>query len=322
MHKQYLPGSQIPVMRYLVRKVAFVFPGQGSQAVGMGSDLFEQSPLAKEVFETADEALGFQLSKLCFDGPEDSLRQTINTQPAVMAASLACLRAAFGNGNSIQPAFVAGHSLGEYTALVASGVLSLFDGIRLVQERARLMQKAGEHRPGGMAAVIGLDLVSLEEVCQETNTQIANINSPEQTVISGSNNGLAWAMDLAKARGAKRVIRLDVSGAFHSCLMEPAAEGLAEVVPQFEFHHPTIPIIANTTAQPKCTAGEVRDGLLHQVCGCVRWQSSVEYMIDAGVDVFVEIGPGKVLTGLIRRINSDVELININNMDSLSAISL
>ena len=298
-------------------KVAFIFPGQGSQSVGMGQDLFDNSPHARQVFEEADEALGFSLSGLCFNGPEEDLRQTVNTQPAIMTASMACLKTVLANGYDIAPAFVAGHSLGEYTALVAAGALSFTDGIRLIQERARLMQEAGKRSPGGMAAVIGLDLVSLEEVCQETGTQIANLNSPEQIVISGTNQGLAWAMDLAKARGAKRVIRLRVSGAFHSYLMEPAVEGLTMAVSQCEFSHPEIPVIANATAEPKSTAAEVRDGILKQICDCVRWQPSVEYMIDAGVSTFIEIGPGQVLTGLIKRINRDVELVNMNSLDSI-----
>jgi len=301
-------------------KVAFVFPGQGSQTVGMGLDLFERSSLAKQVFEEADQVLGFSLSDLCFIGPEDELRQTINTQPAVLTVSLACLRAAFGNGEVIQPAFVAGHSLGEYTALVASGALKFPDALRLVQERARLMQEAGERQSGGMAAIIGLDVVSLEEVCQETGTQIANINSSEQIVISGTNNGLAWAMDLAKARGAKRVVRLNVSGAFHSVLMESAAEGLAKAISQCAFHSPMIPIIVNKTAQPEFAAEAVQQRIVQQLCSPVLWQASVEYMIDAGVSTFIEIGPGQVLTGLIKRINPDVEVINIADVDSISAI--
>jgi [acyl-carrier-protein] S-malonyltransferase len=313
------------------KKIAFVFPGQGSQVVGMGSDLFQVSSLARQVFKEADEMLGFSLSSLCFNGPEDKLHQTMNTQPAVMTASLACLKAAFGNlslaqgsreENGLQPAFVAGHSLGEYTAMVVAGALSFSDGIRLVRERARLMQEAGQRHPGGMAAVIGLDLVSLEEICQETGTQIANINSPEQTVISGTNNGLAWAMDMARARGARRVIRLGVSGGFHSFLMQSAAEGLARAVSQFDFSNPLVPIVANHTARPASTAEEIRSGILQQVCGCVHWQSSIEYMIDAGVSTFVEIGPGRVLTGLIKRITKDVEVLNISDVDSLSAMSL
>jgi [acyl-carrier-protein] S-malonyltransferase len=302
------------------KKIAFVFPGQGSQVVGMGRDLFKVSPLARQVFEEADETLGFSLSGLCFDGPEDKLCQTVNTQPAVMTMSLACLRAAFGNRNGIQPVFVAGHSLGEYTALVAAGVLSFSDGLRLVQERARLMHEAGQKRPGGMAAIIGLDLISLEEICQETGTVIANINSPDQTVISGTNNGLAWAMDLAKARGARRVLRLGVSGGFHSFLMEFAAEGLVRVVSQFDFSNPLVPVVANITAHPASTAEEIKNGILLQVCGCVHWQSSIEYMVDAGVSTFVEIGPGRVLTGLIKRISKDVEVLNISGGDSLSAM--
>jgi [acyl-carrier-protein] S-malonyltransferase len=173
-----------------------------------------------------------------------------------------------------------------------------------------------------MAAIIGLDLISLEEVCQETGTAIANINSPEQTVISGTSNGLAWAMDMAKARGAKKVIRLDVSGGFHSFLMRPAAEGLARAVSQFDFSHPMVPVVANITAYPASTADEIRNGILRQLCGCVLWQSSIEYMINAGVSTFVEIGPGRVLTGLIKRISKDVEVFNISDVDSLSAMRL
>jgi len=305
-----------------MNNTAFVFPGQGSQVVGMGRDLFEQSTAARQIFNEADETLGYSLSTLCFEGPEEQLRQTVTTQPAIMTTSIAYLQAIQANRCRVQPVFVAGHSLGEYTALVAAGALSFADGIRLIQERARLMQEAGEQYPGGMAAIIGLDLISLEEVCQETGAQIANLNSPEQVVISGTNQGLAWAMDLAKARGAKRVIRLSVSGAFHSQLMMNAAEGLSKAVSECRFANPAIPIVANVSAQPSSTAEGVKEGILKQVCDCVRWQPSVEYMIDAGVDTFIEIGPGQVLTGLIKRINRDVQLINVNSIDSVAAMDL
>jgi len=292
-------------------KVAFVFPGQGSQVVGMGRDIFQTSSMARQVFEEADETLGFSLSKLCFEGPENKLRQTKNTQPAIMTVSIACLRAAFGDKNGIQPVFVAGHSLGEYTALVVAGVLSFSNGLRLVRERARLMQEAGEKRPGGMAAIIGLDLVSLQEVCRETGTEVANINSPKQTVISGTNKGLVWAMNLAKARGARKVIRLNVSGGFHSLLMQSAVEGLTRAISQFDFSDPMVPLVANITARPAFTVEEIKNGILQQVCGCILWQSSIEYMINAGVSTFIEIGPRQVLTKLIKKISSDVDVRNI-----------
>lgn len=299
-------------------KIAFVFPGQGSQVVGMGADLYQNHPAAREVFEEADDTLGFSISNLCFNGPKEKLGQTINTQPAIMTASFACLRAIIESGLDIEPSFVAGHSVGEYTALTAVDALKFSDGLRLVQERARLMHEAGLKSPGGMVAVIGLDMVSLEEICQETGTQIANINSPGQIVVSGTNNGLAWMMDLAKARGAKKVIRLDVSGGFHSFLMEPVTGELAKVVSQIDFSHPRIPVVANVTACPVLTAEEAKTGIIKQICGCVRWQPSIEYMIGQGVDTFVEIGPGQVLSGLIKRINRNVNVINVRDITSLN----
>jgi [acyl-carrier-protein] S-malonyltransferase len=304
-------------------KVAHVFPGQGSQWVGMGRDLYENSNSAKAVFEQADEALKFPLSRLCFDGPEDELRQTINAQPAILTVSFAYLKAmqeTSGNNELPPPAFLAGHSLGEYTALTVAGVLDFATTVYLARERGRLMHEAGRERPGSMAAIIGLDEALLTEVCQETDTRIANINCPGQLVISGAIDNLGKAVDLAKAKGAHRAIPLQVSGAFHTPLMQSAMDGMSEIITTLSFGDPAIPIIGNTTAQPLTTADAIKEELLRQLCNCVQWQRSIEYMIDNGVSTFIEIGPGKVLTGLIKRINNGVELINIGDVEAIKSI--
>ena len=296
-------------------KVAYVFPGQGAQRVGMGHDLYRTSPRARAVFEEADAVLGCPLTELCFGGPEDVLCQTINAQPAILATSIAYLKATPGlwDGDGADPpAFVAGHSLGEYTALVAAKVLDFADALRLARERGRLMHEAGERMPGGMAAIIGLDEATVEQICQETGVEIANVNSPGQIGISGSKESLASAMELAKARGAKRAILLEVSGAFHSALMQSAVEGTSRAIAGLTFRDPVTPIVGNTTAQPLTTAEAVKAELVDQLCHCVRWQKSVEYMIDAGVSTFLEIGPGQVLTGLIKRIDGKVQTVGIS----------
>lgn len=303
-------------------RVAQVFPGQGSQAVGMGYKLYQSSRSAREVFEEADEALNFPLSRLCFEGPEEELRQTINAQPAIMTVSVACLRAASELNHQVSPAFVAGHSLGEYTALVAANVLGFTDAIRLVRERGRLMQQAGEIKPGGMVAVIGLDEPILREVCRESGTEIANYNCAGQIVLSGSKDGLARAMELAKAKGARRVIPLQVSGAFHSTLMQPTVEGMAQAMSQIKFNTPEVPIVVNSTAQPVTTADEVKEELLRQLCNCVQWQPSVEYMVKEGVGTFIEIGPGQVLSGLIKRICDRVQVLTMSDPESIKAVNL
>jgi len=302
-------------------KTAHIFPGQGSQSVGMGYKLYQCSPRAKEVFQEADEALRFPVSRLCFEGPEEELRQTINAQPAIMTVSIACLRAASEVNHSASPAFVAGHSLGEYTALVAAHVLEFADAIRLVRERGRLMQMAGEIKPGGMAAVIGIDEATLREICQETGAEIANFNCSGQIVISGSKEALARAMELAKARDARRVIALQVSGAFHSTLMQPTIEGMSEAISQINFKTPEVPIVVNCTAQPVTTAEGVKQELLHQLCNCVQWQPSVEYMVGEGVSTFIEIGPGQVLSGLIKRICNRVRVLNVSDPETIKALN-
>jgi len=306
-----------------LRKVAYVFPGQGAQWVGMGRDLYDGFDSAKAVFDQADEALGFSLSRLCFDGPEDKLQQTINAQPAIVTVSLACLEAVSdvnGSNGLPSPAFVAGHSLGEYTALAAAKVLDFATTVYLARERGRLMYEAGLKKPGGMVAIIGLDEASLAEVCAETDTRIANINCPGQLVISGAKKNLTQAADLARDRGARRTVPLPVSGAFHTPLMQPAVDGMTEIIATLSFHEPVIPIIANTTAQPLTTAELIKEELLRQLCNGIQWQRSIEYMVNNGVSTFIEIGPGKVISGLIKRINKDVKTVNIGDVQAVRSI--
>ena len=304
-------------------KVAFVFPGQGSQSVGMGLDLYVHYASAKQVYDQVDDILGFPLSRICFEGPEEDLTQTINVQAAVLTTSIACLKAAEEATNYTvpHPTFVAGHSLGEFTALVVAGVLTLADAVRLVRERGRLMHEAGRRTPGGMLAILGLDLAVVETVCQSAGTWVSNINSPGQIVISGTTGSLDKARRLAQIKGARRVIPLRVSGAFHSALMEPALEGLKTAIAAANFNKPLMPIMANVTAQPLTAVDTVKEELISQLVHCVKWQQSIEATIARGVTTFFEIGPGDVLTGLIKRISPGAQTFNINTLESLNSIA-
>jgi [acyl-carrier-protein] S-malonyltransferase len=301
--------------------LAWVFPGQGSQEVGMGRDVFDRYPDAREVLQQADRVLEMPLTRLCFDGPEDELRQTINQQPAIVAVSLAYLAAARGKHAGVErpPALVAGHSLGEYSALIATGVLSFEDGLRLVRERGRLMQLAGDRNPGTLAAVMGLDESALEEVCQEAGAEICNINSENQIVIGGEHDAVSRAMDLARARGARKCVSLNVSAAFHSSLMRPAAIGMAEAVERLQFHDPIVPIVANCSGDLLRSGQAVREELVRQVSTAVQWRRSIVNMVQAGITTFVEIGPGRVLSGLIRQIDRNVSLLNIAKAADIEA---
>lgn len=297
------------------KKTAFIFPGQGSQVVGMGKELYDSSPTAKSIFDEADEILGFSLTRLCFEGPQEELTQTNNAQPAIFTTSLAALADMKEKTDlqDVSPAFVAGHSLGEYVALVAADTLSFSEALPLVRQRGELMQNANTIQPGGMAAIIGLDESTTEEICQQTGMQISNINSREQIVISGPKANVANALDLARARGAKKVVPLPVGSAFHSNLMEPTVDRMTSAIDQVSLSDALVPIIANSSAQPVVAARDIREELVYQLCHCVHWLRSVEYMIGEGVGTFVEIGPGKILSSLVRRIDPSVTALPIND---------
>ena len=296
-------------------KIAFVFPGQGAQAVGMGKDAYEQSPAAKAIFDRADAALGFSVSKLAFEGPEEELRQTANTQPALLTVSMALLELYRSQG--VEPDYVAGHSLGEYSALVAAGVLDFEDAVKLVRARGLYMEEAVPGGQGGMAAVLGAERDALDQLCRSISetvglVELANVNCPGQIVVSGTKAGVAAVAERGKEAGAKRVIPLEVSGPFHSSLMQPAADKLAQALAGVEFRDARVPVVANVNAQPVTSGKEIRDLLVRQVVSPVQWEDSVRWLIGQGVDTFVEIGSGTVLAGLIRKIDKSVQVVSIN----------
>jgi len=299
---------------------AYLFPGQGTQTVGMGEELYDNSKAARSVFHEVDKALERPLSKMLFEGPADELKETENAQPAILAVSLASVKAMqdhLGSDTVPSPQFVAGHSLGEYTALAVAGVLDVAETAWLVQERGRLMQEACQKQVGAMAAVIGLDQMTLEQICREAGTVISTVNTPDQIVISGDRRSLANALDMATARGARKAMPLRVAGAFHSPLMEPAQAGLIDAVEALTFKDPSVPIIANCTARPLTKGSAVKNELIAGICNCVNWSQSVTYMLKSGVDHFIEIGPGRVLSGMVKRMNSEVTVENIGDWNSL-----
>lgn len=300
-------------------KTAFVFPGQGSQYVGMGQDLAAEYPAARSVFEQADAILGFPLAQLCFTGPDTTLTDTVNAQPALLTHSVAAWRVLQFVSPGLAADFVAGHSMGEYTALVAAGVIDFAQALELVRERGRVMKRAGEETPGSMAAVIGMNDAALEGVCRETGAQIANYNSPGQIVISGSQAAIQQASALAKERGAKRVLPLAVSIASHSRLMESAAKEFEAAVAAVSLRPPTVPVISNVTAQPLTNADEIKREMIDQLTRSVQWTRSIEYLIAQGVANFVELGPKDVLAGLVRRIHKEARAISVGDVASVKA---
>jgi [acyl-carrier-protein] S-malonyltransferase len=299
---------------------AWLFPGQGAQEAGMGRDLWDASPAGRAVFSRADEVLGYAISEVCFEGPEEKLRDTEFAQPAIFTASLACLAAAVEQGAARErPAFMAGHSLGEYSALVAAGAMSFENGLLLLRERARLMAQAGAATKGTMAAILGMDEEAVRAICREADVDVCNLNLPSQTVIGGPRDGVFRAIELAKQRGAQRAMELNVSGAFHSRLMAPAESGLAAAVAATPVDAPLVGVVGNASARLLASVDDVRYELRTQIASPVRWHESVSLMAASGVTRFIEFGPGKVLTGLTRRLVPGASLVNVASFADLAA---
>jgi [acyl-carrier-protein] S-malonyltransferase len=305
---------------------ALLFPGQGSQQVGMGQDLAQGYSQAHSLYEQADEILGISLSEICFEGPQETLNDTVNTQPAIFVTSLAALRVLETAGKLAVPAMVAGHSLGELTALVAAGAMDFEDGLRLVRERGRLMKVAGERSPGGMAAVLKMDDAEVERACRDAGdetgkaVQIANYNSPGQVVISGDSEALARAIELLKERGGRRIIPLAVSIAAHSPLMATVVQEFRAAIDDTPLREPKVPVVANISGRPLIGVEEIRAELAGQLTWPVRWTSSMQWMIGKGVSTFVEVGPKDVLGKLLKRIDRSVTAISVGDTASIEAL--
>ena len=303
-------------------KTAYVFPGQGSQAVGMGLDLYREYPTAKKIFDEADARLGFALSRLCFEGPAEELKETRNVQPAVLTTSLAMLAVARETCPKLPAAdFVSGHSLGEYSALVEAGVLELSGALLLVRERGQLMEAAARNAEGGMAAIIGLDKTIVKELCEAAGVYLSNLNSPGQIVISGALDKLKIAMAQAKERGARRVVPLKVSGAFHSPLMQPAVLDFIKAIANTSFSPARIPVVTNVNAEATTSTDDIKKELVEQLVECVQWQDSVLKMVASGVNTFYEFGPGTVLRGLIRSIAPEAQVVSVNSLEAIAKLA-
>lgn len=308
-------------------KIAFVFPGQGAQAVGMGKDVYDAVPASRAAYDRADEVLGFRLTDLVFAGPEDQLKLTYHTQPALLATSIAYLEAFRTAHPDVKPDYAAGHSLGEYSALVAAGALSFEDAVKLVRARGEYMDGAVPAGLGAMAAVLGAEREALEQLCREASAQagaveLANVNCPGQIVVSGSREGVQYVVDNGKSAGAKRVIPLEVSGPFHSSMMKPAADKLAAKLAETELRAPSVPVVANVTARAETNPDAIRELLVRQVSAPVLWEDSVRWMIGQGVDTFVEIGSGTVLAGLIKKTDKSVRVFSLNSLAAIKNFSL
>jgi len=304
----------------VVKKIAFIFPGQGAQYVGMGKDLYKNFPVAKELFDNSCEILDFDLKKLCFEGPSDLLSTTSNSQPAILATSIASLKVMQSVIPGLSAHCALGLSLGEYSALVAAGSLSFNDGLKLVHSRGTFMEEASKDNPGKMASILGLSAEEVEEICKTSNAEIANLNCPGQVVISGKNDAIEKAAVLAKEKGAKRTVMLDVSGPFHSSLMSSAATKLDRALSNVKFSLPTIPVISNINAAYETKEDEIKQNLVTQVSHRTYWEKSIKLVTTSGINTFVEIGPGKVLKGLLRKIDRNLIVHNVGTKNDIEEL--
>jgi [acyl-carrier-protein] S-malonyltransferase len=296
--------------------VGYLFAGQGSQYIGMGKDLYEAFPESKSIFDLADKVLGFPLSKLCFEGPQDQLKLTNISQPAIVTISIAAFEA-FKARSSLTPKFVAGLSLGEYTALIAAGAVSFEDGLRLVRQRGEIMEAAAGKNPGKMAAVLELSFDKIKDICLKSGAEIANINAPGQVVISGKIEAIDKAKELCVEAGAKRVIELEVSGGFHSSLMHEASVELKRVLETTPMRPTLMPVVSNYTALPEYNVAQISENLIKQMCSSVKWEDSMRFILSQGVTNFIEFGPGRILKGLMRRIDANARVDNIEKKEDM-----